>query len=258
MTRGDRDMTVHDLKQRLRDGRPLIGPVLTIGATEVAEMLSLAGFDFLWIDTEHAPTDYALAQRMIQAAGDRCPCLVRIPEAREVWVKKALDLGCAGIIVPQVRDATQAREVIGWSFYPPQGRRSVGLARAHRYGMAFAEYLHTANDHLLIVIQIEHAEAVANVEEIVRVPGVGVAFIGPLDLSASLGHLGEADHPDVQSAICHVKEACDAAGVPAGIFCADADAARAAMEQGFQFIALGTDSGFLLQAARAELRRARA
>ena len=247
-----------NLKQQLSEEKTVIGPVLTIGAPEVAEMLSLAGFDFLWIDTEHAPTDYALAQQMIQAVGDRCPCLVRIPEAQEIWVKKALDIGSDGLIVPQVRNAVQVEQVIEWSLYPPQGRRSVGLARAHRYGMAFDEYLNTINRRLLIVIQIEHADAVANVEQIARVPGVGVLFIGPLDLSASLGHLGDADHPEVQAAIRHVREACAAAHVPAGLFCVDADSARAAIEQGFRFIALGTDSGFLLQAAQALLRATRA
>ena len=120
---------MHDLKRRLHAGESVVGPLVTIGSTEVAEMLSMVGFDYLWIETEHAPTDFVLAQQMIQAAGGRCPCLVRIPEAKEVWVKKALDTGCDGIVVPQVRTAEEARQVVAWSLYPPQGRRSVGIKR---------------------------------------------------------------------------------------------------------------------------------
>ncbi|MBN1579059.1 MAG: hypothetical protein JXA89_00035 [Anaerolineae bacterium] len=246
---------MHDLKERLRAGETVVGPLVTIGSTEVAEMLAMVGFDYLWIETEHAPTDFVLAQRMIQAAGGRCPCLVRIPEAKEVWVKKALDMGCDGIVVPQVKTAEEARLVVEWSLYPPQGRRSVGISRAHDYGMSFQAYVRTANERLVIVLQVEHAESVKNIASILEVPGIDVIFVGPFDLSGSLGVLGQIDHPRVQAAIQEVKTQCERAGMPTGIFCLDARAARAAAEQAYNLIALGTDAGFLSTSARAALDR---
>ena len=119
-----------NFKERLRKKETVIGSLITLGAAEVAEMMSLVGFDYLWIDIEHSPLDFTHAQRMIQAVGGRCPCIVRIPENREVWIKKALDMGCAGIVVPQVKTGEEARSAVRWSLYPPEGERSVGISRA--------------------------------------------------------------------------------------------------------------------------------
>ncbi len=246
-----------DLKARLRAGEVLVGTLVTLPSPEVAEILAHLGFDYLWIETEHAPMDFVHAQALIQAVGGRCPCLVRIPGRDEVWVKKALDIGASGIIVPHVRSASEAKLIVDWSLYPPDGRRSVGVARAHDYGMEFREYLGSANEELVIVIQAEHRQAVEHIDSIVAVPGIDAVLIGPFDLSGSLNVLGETDHPRVLEAVDRVRRTCQAACVPVGIFAADVSMAKRWLEQGFSLIALGMDTSFLWQSAQAALEAAR-
>lgn len=245
-------------KTRLRDRELFIGTLVTLSSPDVAEIMSRVGFDYLWIDLEHTPLDFVHAQRMVQAVGGRCPCLVRIPENKEVWIKKALDTGCDGIVVPQVRSAAEAEAVVRWSLYPPEGERSVGVSRAHRYGMGFQEYVEKANDELVIVLQVEHVEGVQSVGSIVEVEGIDAILVGPFDLSGSLGVLGQIDHPDVGTAIEAVTRHCEGAGVTLGIFAVDAAYARDAIAQGFSLIALGMDAFYLWQSAKAALEEARA
>lgn len=246
-----------NLKKRLMNREALIGSLVTIAHPDVAEALSLVGFDYLWIETEHSPMNIAQAQMMIQAVGGRCPCLVRIPANQEVWVKKALDTGCDGIIVPQIRTAEEVKDIVNWSRYPPLGLRSVGISRAHDYGMSFQEYVKRSNEELVVVVQIENTQAVENIAAIAAVPGVDAFFIGPFDLSGSLGVLGEITHPQVQEAIAATKGHCETAGVPVGIFAVDAQAARDAIADGFSLIGLSMDAVFLWQSAKAALDQTR-
>jgi len=248
---------MNTLKTRLKEGEALVGTLVTLASTDVAEIISLVGFDYVWIETEHAPTDFLQAQMMIQAVGGRSPCLVRIPENKAVWFKKALDIGCDGVVVPQVKSATEAQEAVAHCLYPPDGQRSVGISRAHNYGLAFQDYVSRVNEELLIVLQVEHIEGVRNIESIVAVPGISAIFVGPFDLSGSLGLLGQITHPQVQEAIDEIAQHCQAAGVPLGIFAVDAQAAKVAIEQGFRLIALSMDSFFLWQAAQAALAEVR-
>jgi 2-dehydro-3-deoxyglucarate aldolase/4-hydroxy-2-oxoheptanedioate aldolase len=246
-----------NLKERITQGEPLIGSLVTMGDADVAEVMARVGFDYLWIETEHAPMGLERAQSLLQAVGGRCPCLVRIPEKGEVWVKKALDTGCDGIVVPQIRSADEARQIVAWSLYPPAGQRSVGVSRAHGYGMAFQEYVDRVNDDLVIVLQAEHVEAVQNIESIVEVPGIDAVLVGPFDLSGSLGVLGQTDHPRVLEAIDMIRSHCQAAGMPLGIFAADTATAKRYLDQGFSLIALSMDAFFLWQSAREALTRVR-
>lgn len=241
------------LKARLKGGETLVGTLVTLPSPEIAEIMALVGFDYVWIETEHAPTDFVQAQMMIQAVGNRCPCLVRIVENRESWIKKALDTGCSGVVVPLVKSAPEAKSAVDWCLYPPTGGRSVGIGRAHDYGMSFQDYVKRANDEVVVVIQVEHRAAVENIEAILAVPGIDVVFIGPYDLSASFGIPGEISHPQVQQAIDAVKGRCDEAGIPAGIFTTDSRAAKQYIQEGFRFIALGLDSIYLWSAAKAAL-----
>ena len=247
-----------NLKERLRQHEPLIGSLITMPSPDVAEIMARVGFDYLWIETEHAPMDFAQAQSLIQAVGGRCPCLVRIPDKKEVWVKKALDIGCDGIVVPQIRSAEEARQVVAWSLYPPGGQRSVGVSRAHGYGMAFQDYVKRVNDELVIVLQAEHRDAVDNISSILEVAGIDAVLIGPFDLSGSMGVLGEVDHPRVLEAIETIRRHGQAAGTPLGIFATDVPMARRYVEQGFTLIALGMDTFFLWQSAQEALREFRA
>lgn len=243
----------HPLRARLLAGDLLVGTIATLAAPEVAEILAGLGFDWLFVDGEHAPLTARDAQALLQAAGPDCPCLVRVPIGDEVWIKKALDIGAAGVIVPQVHSAEQAKQVVRLCKYPPEGARGVGVARAHGYGSRFTEYLATANDQIAVVIQAESAEAVSNIDSIVEVPGIDAVLIGPYDLSSSLGKAGQVTHPVVTGAIAAIRDSCQQAGVKLGVFGLDAAAVRPFIEQGFSLIAVGIDAVFLSRAAGAAL-----
>jgi 2-keto-3-deoxy-L-rhamnonate aldolase RhmA len=239
----------HQVRARLRAGELLVGPVVTLPAPEVTEILSGLGFDWLFIDAEHAPLGMSDVQGLLQATGDRCPCLVRVPAGEEVWIKQALDVGAAGIIVPQVHSAEQAEGVVRLCKYPPEGRRGVGIARAHEYGLRFSDYVASANRDLAVVVQAESAEAVNNINSVVQVPGIDAVLIGPYDLSSSLGKTGELADPVVTDAITAVTEACLSAGTRLGVFGLNAAAVQPYIERGFTLIAVGIDVLFLSSAA---------
>lgn len=244
-------------KARLAAGQALIGPLVSLPAPDVSDLLSRVGFDYLWIDLEHSAMDVAHAQAHLQAAAGRCPCVIRVPENSEAWIKKALDTGCDGLIIPQIRSAAEARAAVAWCLYPPDGRRGAGPTRAHGWGLDFGGYVASANTTLAIILQIEHIDAVQDIEAILQVPGIAALFVGPYDLSGSLGLLGQVGHPDVQAAIDRVIAACRSARMPMGLYVGDAAAARAGLSRGFTMIALGSDAGLLLSAAQAALTHAR-
>ncbi len=244
-------------KQRLQAGETVVGPILALPCPDVADLLSRVGFDYLWIDLEHSPMDVGDAQMLIQAAGDRCPCIIRVPEVSEAWIKKALDTGCDGIVIPQIRSAAEARAAVAWCQYPPAGRRGAAFTRAHGFGLSFAEYVDRANTDVAIILQVEHIDAVDDIDALLLTPGVAALFVGPFDLSGSMGLLGQVGHTDVQAAIDRVVRAGRAAGMPLGLFVADPAAAPAAVGRGFNMIAVGTDMSYLLNAGRAALEAAR-
>ena len=236
-------------RQRLKDHETLIGTIVSLASPEVAEVLSAAGFDLLFIDAEHSPLEALTIQHILQGAGST-PCLIRLARADEVSIKKALDVGAAGVIAPMVNSAEQAAQVVRWARYAPLGTRGVGVGRAHGYGFKFQEYVSSANDETVVVVQAEHSDAVNNMEAIVQVPGVDAVLVGPYDLSASLGRLGEVTHPEVVSAIEHVTQVCRAAQMPLGIFGMSAEAVKPYIEQGYTLITVGIDTVLLGNAAR--------
>jgi 2-dehydro-3-deoxyglucarate aldolase/4-hydroxy-2-oxoheptanedioate aldolase len=217
---------------------------------EVSEILASAGFDWLFVDVEHTPMGFRDAQVLLQAAGPGCPCLVRVPAGEEVWIKKALDIGASGVIVPQVHSAEQAGRIVDLCKYPPEGSRGVGVARAQGYGSRLSEYIAAANEQVAVVIQAESVEAVLNIESIVRVAGVDAIFIGPYDLSSSLGKPGAVTDPEVTGAIATVRKSCLNAGVALGAFGVDDMAVQPFIELAFTLIAVGIDTLFLSMAAR--------
>jgi 2-keto-3-deoxy-L-rhamnonate aldolase RhmA len=238
-------------------GELLAGTMVTLSSPEVAELLTEVGFDWLFLDAEHSPLDPMQLQRVMQAVGKDMPCLVRLPSSGDVPIKKALDSGAAGIIVPQINDAQAAEDVARLARYAPDGQRGVGVSRAHGYGLNFQEYVSTANDQVTVVIQAEHIEAVQHIDEIVAVPGIDAVLVGPYDLSASLGKLGQVDDPEVQAAIERVTDACLKAGVRLGIFGMTAGAVRPYIDAGYTLIVAGIDTVLLGRAATqllAELR----
>jgi 2-keto-3-deoxy-L-rhamnonate aldolase RhmA len=240
----------HDFKTRLKKREILLGPLVTLSSTEVAEILSRVGFDWLWIEMEHAPTGLARIQELIQATGGRIPCLVRVPWNDDVWIKQILDTGCDGIVIPQIRNSSEARAAVRACKYPPVGIRSVGIARAQGYGMSFQDYIEHADERLVTVLQTEHIDAANNIESILDVPGFDAVLIGPYDLSASMGIPGQINHPDVQQAIGKIKAACSDRQMPIGVFAIDAEAAKGQIATGCTLIALSADTMFLWKAAK--------
>lgn len=242
-------------RKRLQSGELLVGTMVTLGLPEVTEILAASGFDWLFFDAEHAPLDALQMQRMLQGAGPDMPCLVRLAAGNELLIKKALDIGAAGIIAPMVNSAEEAEQVVRWSKYSPLGTRGVGLGRAHGYGLSFQEYIDQANENVAVVVQAEHIKAVENIETIVKVNGVDAVLIGPYDLSASLGLLGQVEHPEVVSAIDHVTRVCHTAGIPLGYFGVSANAVKPYIERGYTLIIAGVDTLMMGQAARRLLEK---
>jgi 2-keto-3-deoxy-L-rhamnonate aldolase RhmA len=246
----ERAQTVQDrFVARLARREPLLGTVLTLPAPEVAEVVAAAGFDWLFVDMEHGLFDFAAVQRIVQAAGHLCPCIVRVPNSEPILIAKALDTGAAGIIVPHVNTAAEARAIVRAATYPPAGGRSLGVARAQGYGNRVTDAIARDNDRTVVVAQVEHIDGVSNIGEIVAVPGVGAVFIGPFDLSASLGKPGEIGAPDVQEAIGTVVSACAARQLPCGIFVVSGEAADAAFAAGHSLVCATTDIQLLAGAA---------
>lgn len=246
-----------DFKARLARGETFIGAFICLPAPESAEIFAELGFDWLILDTEHGPYDELTAQRMLQAVGRRCPCVVRVPSNEEVWIKKALDIGADGVLVPLVNTPDTAARAAAACRYAPEGVRGMGGARAHRYGIGFAEYVARANRSIVTIIQAEHISAVENIDAIIEVPGVDAVFIGPYDLSASMGKPGRVRDPEVQAAIRRVRDAARRAGRPLGIYCSDAADARDFIRQGYTLIGLSTDLNHLTGSAAAALAAAR-
>ncbi len=237
-------------RKRLLDGDLLIGTLISLPSPEVVELLSKTKLDWLFIDGEHGPFDILQIQRMLQAASSDCPCLVRVPSHDAVVIKRALDTGVAGIIVPQINNAEQAHAAVNAAQYPPSGNRGVGLARAHEYGLSFSNYLTTANQETCVVIQAETRAAVENIESIVAVKDISAILIGPYDLSANLGHTGQIDHPEVLGAIEKITRACNQANVKLGYFGVNAQAVRPYINKGFTLITVGVDSLLLLESTQ--------
>ncbi|MGD2048900.1 MAG: aldolase/citrate lyase family protein [Chloroflexota bacterium] len=235
----------HHFRNRLLRGDLLVGTMVTLNSPEVTELLARIGFDWLFIDAEHSPLTMIDIQRMVQAAGKECPCIVRLPEATEVPVKQALDIGAAGIIAPLVNSAGQAEDIVRMAKYAPNGSRGVGVSRAHKYGLGFQEYLDRANEETAVIVQVEHIDAVADIESIARVRSIDAVFVGPYDLSASLGKLGQVNDPEVQSAIETVTEVSLQAGMKLGIFGLSPESVKPFIDRGYTLIVAGIDTMML-------------
>lgn len=249
-------MATH-FRSRLASGEKLIGTIVTLTTPSTAEILADLGFDWLFIDGEHGPLETGEILSILQAVGNRIPCIVRVPEAAEVPIKKVLDLGAAGVIVPQVNTAEQAADVVRFARYAPEGERGVGLARAHGYGIRFKDYLEAANDQTVVIVQAEHRDAVENIESIVDVPGIDAVLLGPYDLAASLGKMGQVGDPAVTGAIDRITTTCRRANLPMGYFGVTADAIQPYIEQGYTLIVGSVDTVFLISAAKQMLRELR-
>jgi 2-dehydro-3-deoxyglucarate aldolase len=255
-------MLAGEIKEKIRAGRPSIGSWMSMAHPSIAEILAMAGYDWVVIETEHTAIDVSEVLRMIIAIEQRGSIpLVRLAWNDPIQAKAVLDSGAAGVLVPSINSRADAELAVRMTKYPPLGFRGVGLARAHGYGANFDAYIKNANTDGLLILQIEHIDAVNSIDEILSVEGVDGVFIGPYDLSMSLGVPGELSHPRVIEAQNTVLEATLAHGLIAGIHLVHPDTAlndcQQAIKMGYSFIALGTDILFLGNSARALQNEAR-
>ena len=225
--------------KRLRNGDLLNSTMVTINAPQVTELLSEAGLDWLFIDGEHGAFSIDALQNLLQAAN--IPVLLRVSHADRIALRNALDIGAAGIIVPQVNNAQLARDIVSWCRYPPAGVRGVGLARAHRYGFEFEDYLKSAAEETIIIVQAEHKDAIPEIEKIASVEGIDGIFIGPYDLSASYGKAGMIDDAEIQDAMNTICRACLSSNKVLGFFGMNVDAVIPWIEHGATLITVGVD-----------------
>ena len=233
-----------EVKRALRERKLTIGSWVTFPEPNVAEIMAQAGFDWLTIDMEHSSIELETAQRLIQVielAGS-VP-LVRLPAIEPWLIKRLMDAGAHGMIAPMVNTAEDARRLVGSMRYPPEGFRGVGLARAQGYGFSFPEYREKNNTLAIAIAQIEHKDGVENLESILDVDGIDAVFIGPYDLSASLGISGQFDHPDIQRAYSRILSICRERKVTAGIHVVQPspDEVRQRVEEGFTLVAYCVD-----------------
>jgi 2-keto-3-deoxy-L-rhamnonate aldolase RhmA len=243
------------LKKRLRAGTLTFGAWLSFSDMAVAEIMAGVGFDWVLVDTEHAPfTMEGLARVLL--AFDKWPTvpIVRVPWNDPVIIKQVLDLGAGGILIPYVCSEEEARKAVAACKYPREGIRGFGPRRASDYYRSTDEYIRLANEALIVAIQIEHIDGVRAVAQILEVPGVDVVLLGPMDLSASLGLLGELQHPDVDQAIEDVIAAARRARLPVGIpVDAPPDVVSHWVSKGSQFVIVGEDHSLLRRAAEQAL-----
>ncbi|OAN96143.1 aldolase/citrate lyase family protein [Sulfitobacter geojensis] len=244
---------VNTFKKALSEGETVFGCWVGLADTLSTELMGTAGFDWLVIDGEHGPNDLRsiLAQLQVLAASDSHP-VVRVPVGETYMLKQMLDAGAQTVLVPMVESADQARQLVRDVTYPPHGDRGVGyaLSRAARFSQ-IADYGTTADAQICLLVQVENRKGLAALADILAVDGIDGVFIGPADLAADMGHMGDSLHPDVQAAIMDALSRIRAAGKAPGILSTHDPMTEAAIAAGAQFVAVGADVLLLSHAAQA-------
>jgi 4-hydroxy-2-oxoheptanedioate aldolase len=234
------------LKAKLAQAVPQIGIWTNLCSPLVAELLAGAGFDWILVDSEHVPNDLPSIVAQLQAiAAYPTESVVRIPVADAVVIKRHLDAGVRSLLVPFVQDTGMAKQVVAATRYPPRGIRGVSVAHRGNHFGRVTDYLQTAEANLCIVVQIETRQALASILDIAAVDGIDAVFIGPSDLAADLGHLGNSSHPQVQDAIADAIRRCREAGRTIGILAPIQAEARRWLDLGASMVAIGSDTGVL-------------
>lgn len=246
------------LKAKLYGKYVTIGSWITLAHPAIAEIMARAGFDWLAVDMEHSVITIREAEELIRVI-ELCGVapLVRLSSNDPVQIKRVMDAGAHGVIVPMVNSAAEAEQAISTVRYPPQGRRGVGLARAQGYGNSFEQYLEWVNRDTVVIVQVEHIEAVNNLEAILAVDGVDGFIVGLYDLSGSLGVTGQFDHPLMKEAMQRIETVGAASGKTPGIHVIEPDVKelKGRIEQGYRFVAYSLDIRMLDWCCRQGLER---
>ncbi|BBL34953.1 5-keto-4-deoxy-D-glucarate aldolase [Nitrosomonas stercoris] len=248
------------LKARLAQQALTIGSWITLGHPSIAEIMAKAGFDWLVLDTEHSVLELNEVQALIQVLdGQQCPAIVRLTANDSEQIKRVMDAGATGIMVPMIKTAEDAHAAVAAVYYPPEGTRGVGLARAQGYGASFQEYRQWLRDNAVVIAMIEHIQAIENIDAILATPGIDAYIIGPYDLSGSMDRPGELDHPDVQTAIQQVLQAGIRHHKAGGIHVVEPDAIalQQRIKQGFSFLGYSLDIRMLDSLCRTHLNQIR-
>lgn len=245
-------MKPNRVKKLLQDGKHTCGSWVSLCSPIGAEVMGLLGFDWVLIDMEHGAGDYQTLLGQLQglaAAGETVP-FVRVQWNDPVVIKRVLDLGAYGVMVPGVRTAAEARQAVAAIKYPPEGIRGLASNRGAGYGTD-GGYVKQANQEIMMILQIENKAAIDEIDAILDVPGIDVAFLGPNDLSGDMGHVGDWDHPEVTAAIAKLEAAANARGIPLGTISRNWEMAAGFIERGYRFQSLMGDISFLIQSAKA-------
>ncbi len=249
------------LKSRLNRSELTIGSWVTLGHPSIAEIMAAAGFDWLVLDMEHSVLELSEVQTLIQVLDSKqCPAIVRLTSNHPDQIKRVMDAGATGIMVPMIKSAANAKEAVSSMYYPPRGQRGVGLARAQGYGHSFQAYRQWLENNAVVIVMIEHIDAVKAIDDILAVPGVDGYIIGPYDLSGSMGRPGDLNHPDVQAAITQIMQAGHRAQKSGGIHVIEPDpeALQQRIQAGFNFLGYGLDIRILDSICRTHLQNIRA
>jgi 4-hydroxy-2-oxoheptanedioate aldolase len=245
------DLPVNKFKHALKAGKPQIGIWSSLSSHIVAEVLGGAGFDWVLLDTEHSPNELPMVQQQLHAMteGSATP-IVRVPWNDMVMVKRFLDIGAQSLLLPYVQTVEEAKSAVAYTRYPPRGVRGVaGATRATRYGR-IKDYFKLVENELCLLVQVETRKAMANIEAIAAVDGIDGVFIGPNDLSADMGYLGNWQHPEVWKVMEEAAKKIRNAGKAPGILVGEADGKRC-LDMGYLFVAVGADVGLLARGAEA-------
>jgi 4-hydroxy-2-oxoheptanedioate aldolase len=253
-------MRTNYVKEKLKRGEPALGAWLSLPSVPSARIMARLGFDWLVVDMEHTAHNAVLMADMVATIADAGTCapIVRVPARGVEWFKWALDAGAWGIIAPMVNTREEAQLVVEYAKYPPRGTRSIGGAFGpYGFGITdWPEYARVANDEIIVTVQIESAQAMQNLDDILSVPGIDVAFVGPNDLHAQLGLTpsSEGTEPEFVDALERIQAAARKYSVPLGIFSGNGEAASKRIRQGFQMISVTTDISSMISEARRNLR----
>lgn len=251
-------MKKNPLKKALSENRQTYGSWITLSHPLIPEILAPAAFDWLVVDMEHSSIGLnELLPLIISIEANNMVPLVRVGENNPNLIKRVMDAGAYGVVVPNVNSAREAKAAVNAVKYPPAGTRGVGLYRAQQYGRQFEEYKTWLSDESVVIIQIEHINAVNNIDEIFMTPGIDAFMIGPYDLSGSLGKPGEFNDPEVIKALEMVMEAADRYKIPAGFHSvsSDPEEAKKRKNQGYKFLAFSLDTILLGDAACSALSK---
>lgn len=244
------------VKEKLQNNILTLGSWITIGHQSIVEIMASAGFEWLTVDLEHSSIDLSKAMELITIIqANSMTALVRVSKNEEVIIKRVLDSGAEGVIVPMVRTALDAKQAVDYVKYPPFGERGVGLSRAQKYGIGFEKYKEWQENGTIVIAQIEHIESVHNIDEIINTPGIDGTIVGPFDLSASMGYPGEYNRPEVKAALKHIEERCKFFNKPLGfhVVSSDHQQVKEKIEHGYTFVAFGLDFLFLGDMARNQM-----